>query len=62
MRCLLLLAYLKYQTKYAHSLHYLHHLIRSGLSLKITLIDLLGLSQERLSRVRDDDLQLYFAF
>ncbi len=59
---LLLLAYLKYQTKYRNSLYYLHRLIRSGLLLKITLIDLLGLNEKRLSRVRDDDLQLSFAF
>lgn len=58
----LLLAYLKYQTKYAHSLYYLHRLIRAGLFLKLTFIDLLNLSQGRLSRVRDDDLQLSFAF
>lgn len=59
---LLLLAYLKYQTKYRHSLYYFHRLIRAGLLLKITLIDLLGLNAKRLSRVRDDDLQLSFAF
>lgn len=59
---LLLLAYLKYQTKYRHSLYYLHRLIRAGLLLKITLIDLLGLNERRMSRIRDDDLQLQFAF
>jgi len=58
----LLLAYLKYQTKYAHSLYYLHRLLRAGLFLKITLIDLLSLNERRLSRIRDDDLQLSFAF
>lgn len=58
----LLLAYLKYQTKYARSLHYLHRLIKAGLFVKITLIDLLGLTEQRLNRVRDDDLQIAFAF
>ena len=58
----LLLAYLKYQTKYAHSLYYLHRLIRAGLFMNLTFIDLLNLSQGRLGRVRDDDLQLSFAF
>lgn len=59
---LLLLAYLKYQTKYGRSLFYLHRLIKAGLLLRITLIDLLGLNERRLSRVRDDDLQLSLAF
>jgi hypothetical protein len=59
---LLLLAYLKYQTKYSNSLYYLHRLIKAGLFLRITLIDLLRLNEGRLSRVRDDDLQLSFAF
>lgn len=59
---LLLLAYLKYQTKYSHSLYYLHRLIKAGLFLKITLIDLLRLNEKRLNRARDDDLQLSFAF
>jgi hypothetical protein len=58
----LLLAYLKYQTKYVHSLYYLHRLIRGSLLLKLTLIDLLNLNERRLSRVRDDDLQLAFTF
>ena len=58
----LLLAYLKYQTKYAHSLYYLHRLIRAGLFRNLTFIDLLNLSQGRLGRVRDDDLQLQLAF
>lgn len=58
----LLLAYLKYQTKYRHSLYYLHRLIRASLLLKLTLIDVLSLNERRLSRVRDDDLQLLFAF
>lgn len=58
----LLLAYLKYQTKYAHSLYYLHRLIRAGLFMKLTFIDLLNLSQGRMGRVRDDDLQLQLAF
>ena len=58
----LLLAYLKYQTKYAHSLYYLHRLIKASLLLKLTLIDLLNLTKRRLARVRDDDIQLAFAF
>lgn len=58
----LMLAYLKYQTKYAHSLHYLHRLIKATLFQKLTLIDLLGLTERRAVKIRDDDLQLALAF
>lgn len=58
----LMLAYLKYQTKYARSLHYLHRLIKATLFQKLTLIDLLGLTKKRLSKFKDDDPQLAFAF
>lgn len=57
----LLLAYLKYKTRYAHSLHYLHRLIKAALFQKLTLIDVLGLSERHISRIRDDDLQLVLA-
>lgn len=58
----LMLAYLKYQTKYAHSLYYLHRLIKATIFQKLTLIDLLSLTERHLSRIRDDDPQIAFAF
>jgi hypothetical protein len=58
----LLLAYLKYQTKYKNSLYYLHRLIKAAIFQKLTLIDLLSLTKRRLSRIRDHDPQLAFAF
>jgi len=58
----LLLAYLKYQTKYKHSLYYLHRMIKASLLLKLTFLDLLSINERRLARVRDDDLQLEFNF
>lgn len=58
----LLLAYLKFKTRYANSLHYLHRLIKATLFQKLTLIDILGLSERRLRRIRDGDSQLSFAF
>lgn len=58
----LLLAYLKYQTKYKHSLFYLHRLIKATLFQKLTLIDILNLTNHRLSRIRDGDQQLLLAF
>lgn len=58
----LLLAYLKYKTRYRQSLHYLHRLIKATLFQKLTLIDILGLSERTASRIRDGDTQLDFAF
>lgn len=58
----LLLAYLKYQTKYKHSLYYLHRLIKAVLFQNFSLIDILSLAQGRLRRIRDGDPQLNFAF
>ena len=53
----LLLAYIKYQSRYAHSLHYLHMVIKAALMERISLLDTLNLSKNRLQRIRDDDLQ-----
>lgn len=58
----LLLAYIKYQTKYAYSLFYLHRLVRETLLDRISLIDLLSLTEKRLPRIRDHDPQLSFNF
>ena len=58
----LLLAYLKYQTKYKHSLYYLHRLIKATIFQKLTLIDILSLTKHRLSKIRGGDPQLVFAF
>lgn len=58
----LLLAYIKYQTKYAYSLFYLHRLVRETLLDRLSLIDLLSLNERRLPRIRDGDPQLTFGF
>jgi len=58
----LILAYLKYQTKYKNSLYYLHRLIQATLFQKLSLIDILNLTKQRLTKIRDDDLQLAFQF
>jgi hypothetical protein len=57
----LLLAYIKFQTKYRFSLHYLHRMIRETLLERLSLIDLLGLNDARLPKIRDKD-QLCLAF
>lgn len=58
----LLLAYIKFQSKYAHSLFYLHRIIRETILDRLSLIDLLGLTERRLPRIRDPEPQLTFAF
>jgi len=49
----LLLAYIKFQTKYRFSLFYLHRMVRETLLERFSLIDLLGLNNARLPKVRD---------
>lgn len=58
----LLLAYIKYQSRYAHSLYYLHQLIKAGLMERLSLLDTLSLNQNRLNRIRDGDLQPFLPF
>jgi hypothetical protein len=57
----LLLAYIKFQTKSRFSLFYLHRLIRETLLERLSLIDLLGLTDSRLPKVRDKT-QMCFNF
>jgi len=58
----LLLAYIKFQTKFAFSLFYLHRLVRETLLERISLIDLLHLDQNRLTRLKTMKPQLCFSF
>jgi hypothetical protein len=53
----LLLTYIKYQTKYAHSLLTLSRLIRETLFERKNLIDILTLKPQRLLIVQDEPLQ-----
>ncbi len=53
----LLLTYIKYQTKYAHSLLTLSRLIRETLFERKNLIDILTLKPDRLLAVQDEPLQ-----
>lgn len=57
----LMLAYIKFQTKYRFSLFYLHRLVRETLLERLSLIDLLGLNEARIPKVRDK-MQLCFGF
>ena len=58
----LLLAYVKFQSRYAHSLFYLHRIVRETLLERLSLIDLIGLTERRLNRIRDPEPQLAFQF
>lgn len=58
----LLLAYIKFQTRYKASIYYLHRLIKETLLDKLSLVDLLHLSSQRLHRFRQKDRQLSFQF
>lgn len=57
----LLLAYIKFQSRYAYSLFYLHRIIRTAILERLSLIDLLRLKENRLMRLRDPDPQLALA-
>ncbi|MCK5015214.1 MAG: IS4 family transposase [Candidatus Omnitrophica bacterium] len=56
----LLLAYIKYQTKYKHSLFYLHRIIKDTLLARLTLIDLLRASPAKLSQFKSGEFQYSF--
>lgn len=56
----LLLAYIKYQTKFKKSLFYLHRLIQDALFSRLTLVDLLTVSQKRLERFKLNEFQFAF--
>ena len=54
----LMLAYVKYQTRYKPSLFYLHRLVRETLLERASLFDLLSLNESRLARLKRQDPQL----
>lgn len=56
----LILAYIKYQTKYKYSLFYLHRVIRETLLSRFTLIDLLHASEKILPKLKREEFQYAF--
>jgi hypothetical protein len=54
----LLLAYVKYQAHYKHSLFYLHRIVRETLLERASIFDLLSLNDSRLARLKHQDRQL----
>lgn len=56
----LLLAYIKYQTKFKKSLFYLHKLVQDALFSRLTIVDLLTVSPKRLERFKLNEFQFSF--
>ncbi|PIW66913.1 MAG: IS4 family transposase [Candidatus Omnitrophica bacterium CG12_big_fil_rev_8_21_14_0_65_43_15] len=56
----MLLAYVKYQTKYRNSLFYLHRIIKETLLARLTLIDLLRATPAKLNQFKTNEFQLAF--
>lgn len=56
----LLLAYIKYQTRYKRSLFYLHRAIRETLLTRCTIIDLLNATEKIIPKLKRADPQLAF--
>lgn len=56
----LLLAYIKYQTKYRHSLFYLHRIIKETLLARLTIIDLLRATPAKLNQFKTIEFQHAF--
>jgi hypothetical protein len=55
---LLLLAYIKFQAKYAFSLFYLHRVIRETILARFSILDLMHLNARRLARCQEPQLCL----
>lgn len=58
----LLLAYVKYQSRYRQSLFYLHRVVKETLLQRAKIIDLLRLNERRLRRMASPDPQLCLEF
>ena len=58
----LLLAYIKYQVRFAHSLLYLSRVIREILMDRKALIDILTLNPERLRKIKIEPIQYQLSF
>jgi hypothetical protein len=58
----LMLAYIKFQARCSYSLFYLHRLVGQTILARLSLMDLMHLSQRRLERVRCHDPQLCLQF
>jgi len=57
----LLLTYIKYQSKYAKSIFYLHKIIQNTLLERFNFIDILNLDEQRLRKLKKVDDQLYLS-
>lgn len=58
----LLLAYIQFQTRFKNSLFYLHRLIQNTILDRLSLIDLLHLTEKKLPEIKNMGPQLCFSF
>jgi hypothetical protein len=58
----LLLAYIKFKSRYPQSLFYLHRIVRAALLDRLSLIDLPRITERTLARIREPDRQLALEF
>ena len=58
----LLLAYIKFQSKYKYSLFYLHKIIKETIMERLNLIDLLNITDSLLPKIKCTDQQLALTF
>jgi len=56
----LMLAYIKYQTRYKYSIFYLHKAVKETLNCRLSLIDLLRASENILPKLKHDEYQYVF--
>ena len=56
----LMLAYIKYQTRYKYSIFYLHKAVKETLNCRLSLIDLLRASEKILPKLKRDEYQYVF--
>lgn len=62
MSYFLLLAYIKFQTRFQRSLFLLHRLIQNTLMDHLSIVDLLRLSEKKVPKLKNMGPQLYFLF
>jgi len=61
MSYFLLLAYIKYQTKYRYTLFYLHKIIRETLLERLNWVDILNINDQLLPKIKNTEQQLCLA-
>ena len=56
----LLLAYIRYQSKYGKSLYYLHRIVKEALAARLSLVDLLRVTPSKIKNFKINEFQHSF--